>query len=96
LGRWLDRIPDAYRAYQSDPLYRVQVAHFRQWLVSFEMAMQDEGVEPASVERVINRVVYGCPDVAPALERMAKYDEEIRNAMSTSLSGLVRVPGRRV
>ncbi|MFD1145950.1 hypothetical protein [Saccharothrix hoggarensis] len=76
LDRWLHRIPDAYRAYRNDPLYNSRITMWRHLLATVEMAMEDNGVDMATRERVINTAIYGSPDVGQALERLATADAE--------------------
>jgi hypothetical protein len=83
VDRWLHRIPDAHRAYAQDPMYFAQLSQFRTMLGMVEMALEDNDIEPEKRRQVINTVVYGCPNIEPALWRM---DEAERRA--TRIGGL--------
>ena len=56
----------------NDAWYHAQVACFRTWLNGAQMAMEDEDVEPETVERVLNRMVYGVPYSGVGYERQGQ------------------------
>lgn len=52
-----------------DAYYHAITSQFRSWLSSAHMAMEDEEVGTETIERVLNRMVYGHPSGAQAYER---------------------------
>jgi hypothetical protein len=64
-------------ACNSDAFYAAQISQLRTWLTMTELALEDEGIEPATVERILNRLVYGTPSGADAPLRRHT-DEEMR------------------
>ena len=77
LGRLVDR-----RLYNTDAMYHAEVRRFQHLLDITRMAMEDEGVDPRVIDRVLNRIVYGVPDGADAYERIDKHREEVRRLMT--------------
>jgi truncated hemoglobin YjbI len=68
---------------RSDPVYASMTELFRQWLNGMEDAMHDEHIDQATAERVLNRVVYGCPHAADGIMRTMERDRQIQ-ALRTS------------
>lgn len=60
-----------------DALYNLQVSMFRQWCTATQMALEDEGVDPAQAQRVINRLIYAHPDGATAYERIDRHARDV-------------------
>lgn len=76
IGKLIDR-----RAYADDAAYYGTVSMLRSWLAKTEMAMQDEGVDPRVIHRVLSRLVYAAPDGADAHVRMALKREQVELLM---------------
>lgn len=65
----IDRL-QADPQYSSDPAYKVEVDVLRRMIVSFEAALDAEGIEGAWRDRIVNRLLYGQPNGARAREGM--------------------------
>jgi hypothetical protein len=60
-----------------DPIYHFQWEHLRRVLETADMAMEDEGIPEESRSRVIRTILYGSPDEADAIRRIAEWDQQI-------------------
>lgn len=81
--RWettLRRLVDP-ESFDQDAVYHMMVKMFRNWLVVTEGAMEDEDVDRQTIQRVLNRIVYACPDGAMAHERIAM-DKTMRDVVA--------------
>ena len=72
-------------ALHHDTLYNVQFRLFRTWITHADMAMEDEGVDPAVARRVINRMLFGCPSGADSQERMMREKQMIELIQNTPM-----------
>jgi hypothetical protein len=68
--------------HNQDAFYAAQVACFRNFLLAAEMGMEDEGIDPRTIDRVLNRMVYATPDGASAYSRVAARDAELKAIMN--------------
>jgi hypothetical protein len=88
--RYRARVDDD-RAARTDPQYNAQWRWMVRMLETADMAMEDEGIDPRSRERVIRTILYGAPDPAEADRRI---DEHLRlvEEMRTRPLGPIVVP----
>ena len=77
LRHFLDRDMQA-----QDALYNVQAKLFRAWLNAMQTAMEDENIEPSTIEAVLNRVLYGHPPAADAQARLDEHQRRVEIAMN--------------
>jgi hypothetical protein len=71
-------------AAEKDAFYAAQIAVFRNFLVAFEDAMEDENVDHGVIQRVLNRVVYATPSGADAYLRIEANEREFKQLMETT------------
>jgi hypothetical protein len=84
----LNRLVDP-QCFRDDAQYVAQVHIFRNWLIQAEMAMEDEGVDHAVARRVINRMVFGCPNGADSQERMQREQQVLEMIRNTPRMGRI-------
>jgi hypothetical protein len=81
IDRWLDRIPNAATAYRTEPVYHAQLQHMLRLFEALDMVMEDEGIDEEKRTRIIRTLVYGAPDEAQALARLADQEARIQEAI---------------
>jgi hypothetical protein len=77
-------------SYANDAYYHASVSMFRAWLQGAEMAMEDEDVDPGTIQRILDRLVYGTPtpfDPSDTVRMKRKDLEEIlRNSVTPKIN----------
>lgn len=86
MDRWLNRIPDARRAYSNDPQYHAQIAWMRRAFAAFDLAMEDEGIPEQVRERILRTLLHGGPSEAEALQRMEALRSQVENLSAAPLA----------
>ncbi len=81
IDRWLSRIPNAAAAYRNDPVYHAQLQHMRRLFEALDMVLEDEGIGEQARTRIIRTLVYGAPDEAQALARIADQEAKVQELM---------------
>lgn len=95
IRRWLERMPQASRAYHEDPTFHAQVSWLRRMLSLLDMALEDEGIGEETRLRVARTVIYGGPDESQALARIEEMQATARRAAWGSMRAAnVASPGR--
>jgi len=61
-----------------DAVWQFEHIMLRDMLSRLEVILEDEGVEPATAERVIRCMLYGSPSPAVAELRMRQADEQVK------------------
>jgi hypothetical protein len=90
LGRYQERLGDR-RTYLEDPQNHWQWKWIRRMLDITDMAMEDEGVDEHSRERVIRTILYGAPDPLEAEQRIQRQQEMVER-LKTAPVGPIIVP----
>jgi hypothetical protein len=87
-GRYQERL-GGRRAYLEDPQHHWQMTWLRRMLDVIDMAMEDEGVDERSRERVIRTVLYGAPDPGEAERRIDEQQKQIELLMTAPVGPIV-------
>jgi len=66
------------RASAMDAVWQFEHTMLRDMLSRLEVILKDEGVDPATAERVIRCMLYGSPSPAVAELRMRQADEQVK------------------
>jgi hypothetical protein len=99
VARYRSRLGDDDRAQRTDPTYNYQWRWLVRMLETADMAMEDEGVDRSSRERVIRTILYGAPDPVEADRRIDQQQRLVEEMRTRPLGPIVvpadpgRVPG---
>lgn len=67
--------------YRQEGTYHYQLNFLRETLERIEVVLQDEGLPPDQVERILRSILYGTPSKTDAEERIRMREEMTRLAM---------------